>query len=264
MSSPIPVPLQAFRSGVAIRVVFAAWIAGVVPAAAVSAQETITSDRPGIGGGSGVVGPGVVQVETGLALGGGRSYTDLSVGQALVRLGVSAFELEFFGNSYVIGVQDESGVAERDGLQPPGLGAKVAVVRTPAVSLSLQGLAFLPGGSGAQGSEDGAFGLNALADVPVSDRVAVNGNVGIRAATGGKPAWSASVTPSYAFGGGVSGYVGWAGSFTSGSEVNFAEAGLAFLANPNLQLDVNGGRAVGDGLWFMGVGAAFRRGAGPG
>lgn len=245
--------------------IFLAWAAaGVVLSAAASAQETITSDRPGIGSGSGVVAPGVFQVETGVALGGGPSSTDLSLGQALVRVGFSAFELEFFGNSYVTGLDDETGVPDRDGLQAPGLGAKVPVLRTRAASLSVQGLAFVPSGSGAQSSDDWAFGLNALADFPVSDRVAVNGNVGVLAATGGKPAWSASVTPAYAFGGGVSGYAGWAGSFATEGDVNFAEAGLAFLANPNLQLDVNGGRSFSSGLWFVGVGAAFRRGAGPG
>ena len=56
--------------------------------------------------------------------------------------------------------------------------------------------------------------------------MAVNGNVGVLAGEGGKPAWSANVTPSWAFGRGVSGYAGWAGAFTSDSELNFAEAGL--------------------------------------
>lgn len=261
----------AVARALAARLVVAVGIAAVSSTAAamalpaaVSAQATITSDRPGIGSGSGIVAPGVVQVEAGVALGGGPSSTNLSVGQAFVRVGVSAVELEFFGNSYVVGLEDEAAGADRDGLQAAGLGTKVPVVRSDAVSLSLQGLALVPSGSASQRSGDWVFGLNALADFPLSDRMAVNGNVGVLAGEGGKPAWSANVTPSWAFGGSVSGYAGWAGTFTSDDEVNFAEAGLAFLANRNLQLDLNGGRSFGDDVWFVGVGAAIRWGAGPG
>jgi hypothetical protein len=237
--------------------------AGLALPAGLAAQETITSDRPGIGSGSGIVESGVVQVETGLGLGGGPSSTDLSVGQLFVRVGVSAVELELFGNSYVVDLESGSGGGNSEGLQAAGLGMKVPVVRSDAVSLSLQGLALLPSGSATQGSDAWVFGLNALADFPVSERVAVNGNVGVLSGNGIDPAWSANVTPSYAFGGSVSAYAGWAGVFTSGADVNFAEAGLAFLANRNLQLDLNGGWSFDTDVWFLGGGLAIRWGAGP-
>lgn len=227
----------------------------------VGAQETITSDRPGIGSGSGVVAPGVFQVESGLGLGGGGASTSLSVGQALVRFGIWGSELEFFGNSYVLDVDGSGG--DDEGLQAAGLGAKVPVLRADAVSLSVQGLAVLPSGSLSQRSDRWVFGLNALADFPVSERVAVNSNVGVLAGEGGKPLWSANVTPSYAFDGGVSGYAGWAGTFASGDDVNFAEAGLAFLAHRNLQFDLNGGWSPDTDVWFLGGGVAIRWGAGP-
>ena len=56
-------------------------------------------------------------------------------------------------------------------------------------------------------------------------------------------------------------FAGWAGSFSSDGDAHFAEGGLTYLPTPDIQLDLNGGRDVERGDWFLGVGLATRWGS---
>lgn len=236
-----------------------ALVCGALPGR-VRAQETITSDRPGIGSGSGVVAPGVAQVETGFGLGGGSGATDLSLGQLLVRFGVGGIELELFGNSLVVQLDDDTVGDEDRGFQAVGLGTKVPVVRSDRLSLSLQGTALTPTGSAEFGSDDWLLGVNALADVALSARAVLNANLGVVSGSGVDAVWSANLTPSWSLGGGVGIYAGWAGTFSSQGDTSFLEGGLAFLASRDVQLDLNGGWSVDTDAWFVGGGLAVRWG----
>ena len=74
---------------------------GLLTAMPVTAQETIASDRPGIGSGSAVIDAGVLQAEFGAAYLGGPGPDVVALGQLFVRYGLGRLELEVLGNSWV-------------------------------------------------------------------------------------------------------------------------------------------------------------------
>lgn len=239
----------------------ARWAAAALLAWALplSAQETIASDRPGIGSGAAVVGQGILQAEFGGAWFGGPGSDALGLGQLFVRYGMGAFELEFLGNSW-IQVQDGG----PEGFQDLGVGAKLRVARGIGgrADLSLQGTVSAPTGSDGIGSDEWVPTLVALSDVSLGDASAVSVNVGwqLPAGTLDDALLFASVTPSLALTDRVGAFAGWAGSFWDGGDESWIEGGLTLLAGPDLQLDVNGATSPDTDRWFVGVGAAVRTG----
>ena len=221
-------------------------------------QETITSDRPGIGSGAGVVGPGILQAEFGGAWFGGDGADAVNLGQLFVRYGFGAFELEFLGNSWV-----KVGDGGPDGFQDLGVGAKVRVAEGIAdrANLSLQGILSVPVGSDPFTSDEWTPTLVALADIGLGANTAMGVNAGYQVGTGDVDgAFFASVTPGISLTDQVGAYAGWAGSFSDGGDANWIEAGLTFLASPDMQLDLNGATSPDTDQWFLGVGMAVRTG----
>ena len=240
---------------------------GLAAAAAppVFAQETITPDRPGIGSGATVVSPGIFQLESGVGYAGADGVDVLSVGQLFLRYGVGgAVEFELLANSFVSrSIEAGGATVDEDGVEDLGVGAKVRVATGERATFSLQGIVTAATGSAAFTSDQWYGTLNGLLDVGLSERAGVGVNLGVRPAVGDlATVVAASVTPGVALDGGFGVYGGWAGTFVSGGDVNFVEAGGTFLADTDVQLDVNGAWAVDTDDWFIGAGFAIRWGAG--
>jgi len=233
----------------------------LVAAVPLKAQETIASDRPGIGSGSFVLNPGTLQLEAGAGFAESGSVNRFSLGQLLFRTGVvNGLELQGQFNSLVF---DRGGEADRDGFQDLGLGAKLRLIPDGpgGMSLSLQGLVSFPTGSGFASSGEVVPAVALLADVPVAPNVGLSGNV----AFGG---WLAdaedlvtlTLTPSVALPTskpmGI--FLGYAGFFAASQNQHFLEGGVTWLPTPDLQLDANGGLDPDSGDYFMGIGVATR------
>lgn len=237
---------------------------GLAVTATASASAQITSDRPGIGSGSAVLESGIVQLETGLSMAGGGTVDQYSIGQVLVRIGFTALELELFGNSLVVQRAEGSPTLDTEGLQDLGLGVKLPLVRNAGerVSVSVQGVASAPTGADSFTADEWLGALNALTDIAVVDRVGIAVNVGIaQGAAGSDDVISAIITPGVSLDGGVGLYGGWAGFFADSGDTHFAEGGITFLPNADVQLDLNGGWAPDGDSWFFGGGVAVRWGA---
>lgn len=233
-------------------------------AATLGAQETIASDRPGIGSGSFVLGRGTVQLETGVEYAEGSGQQAYALGQALVRIGFGGAELELFANSFVV-QRGDAPLVEDSGFQDLGVGAKLPLVRDrDEFALSLQGVLTAPTGTTGFSSEEWSGGLVGLADFALADGLATAVNVGYARLLGGDTpdgVLSVIVTPAVTLGGGFGVYGGWAGAFASGADTHIAELGATWLRSADLQLDVNSGRDVDSGDWFLGFGLATRWGA---
>lgn len=232
----------------------------------IAAQETIASDRPGIGSGAFVLGPGTIQLETGVDYSSSASARAYSFGQALVRVGAPGFEVEIFANSYVVTRSDlPSGALDDEGFQDVGVGFKLPIARDVGgrLNLSLQGVLTAPSGSEAFTGDEWIPAFNALADVALGDRSGLSVNFGYQTGPGTlEGVTTVIVTPGISLEGGVGLYAGWAGLFAGGSATHVAEAGLSYLASADVQLDVNGGWDVERENWFLGAGVAVRWGAG--
>ena len=226
-------------------------------------SSTISSDRPGLGDGAYMLAPGVWQAELGLGMdggGGGRAY---SIGQGVLRFGLSGFEVRLYPNSYVLLRDDGS---SESGFQDVGVGFKVPLsAGEGGIRSSVVAGVTLPTGSDLL-TADEATGFSTLVlEGALWDQVGLAVNLGYTfpfedAADG---AIAVIVTPGFPISGveGLSGYVGYAG-FVYPEEWaadHIVEAGLAYLANADTQLDVNGGWNPDSDTWFFGAGVAIRR-----
>jgi hypothetical protein len=212
-----------------------------------------------------VISPGFFQLETGLAFTESGPSEAFSIGQLFLRYGISErVELEILANSFVLqrtGVG--AGRIEEEGFEDMGVGAKAKLVESERATFSLQG--FLTGSTGSEGFTSDAWYVtaNGLLDVGLTERAGLGVNLGFRPGMGGlDPLVTANVTPGLSLGGGFGVYGGWAGAFTSGSDVNYLEAGGSALVGADVQLDVNGAWSVDEDTWFVGVGFSTRWGAG--
>ncbi len=226
-------------------------------------SSTISSDRPGLGDGAYVLAPGVWQAELGLGIdgdGGGRSY---SIGQGVLRFGLSGFEARLYPNSYVMlrgqGPSDS-------GFQDVGVGLKVPLSASDGgIRASVVAGVTLPTGSDLL-TADEATGFSTLVlEGALSDQVGLAVNLGYAFSfdDAGAGPITLIVTPGFPISGveGLSGYVGYAG-FVFPEEwaaEHVLEAGLAYLANADMQLDLNGGWNPDSDTWFFGAGVAIRR-----
>jgi hypothetical protein len=149
------------------------------------------------------------------------------------------------------------------GFEDVGVGAKVRIAQGVGgrADVSVQGLLTAPTGSDGVSSEEWIPTLVALTDVGLGGSAAMGVNLGFRKGSGDVADQGfASVTPSVSVAEGLSAYAGWAGSFADGGNVHWLEGGMAFLAGPDLQFDLNAATSPDTDQWFVGVGMAVRTG----
>jgi len=132
--------------------------------------DLINPDRPGIADGSAVVGPGIFQLEAGLerdhASDGRSTATPL-----LLRYGINkTFEMRVEGNGYI----HADGA---NGFAPVSIGMKYHFADAP--SLGVIARVFVPSGSGVQRSHATAVDVRLAADINLSEKWALNPNIGI-------------------------------------------------------------------------------------
>ena len=225
------------------------------------AQETIASDRPGIGSGSFVLHPGTLQMEAGVGFSESGSVTRFSLGQLLLRVGaLERLEVQGQFNSLVF---DRGGETDRGGVQDLGLGAKLRLIRDGpgGMSLSFQGALSFPTGSRFTSSKEVIPTVALLADVPVARNLALSGNLAFGGwLAGAEDVVTVTLTPSYALptSAPMGIFLGYAGFFAATQSQHFLEGGVTWLPTPDLQLDANGGLDPDSGDYFMGIGVATR------
>ncbi|MBT8337608.1 MAG: transporter [Gemmatimonadetes bacterium] len=251
-------PAVALAPAVAVLAVLA--VAVLAPRSA-AAQETITSDRPGLGSGSFVVDPGILQFEIGGEYAESDATDRISIGQGLLRYGVvDGLELHGIVGSFVVLPGDDDGTR---GLLDVGLGAKLRLPSPdPALTWSVLGTVLFPTGAERLTADEIVPAATFLADVALVDGVGVTLNVGSSGwGTDAGDQTVLTLTPSVALPGStpMAVYGGYAGYYASGgADLHYVEAGLTWLRAADLQLDVNSGVEVdGDG-WFVGIGVAKR------
>ncbi len=222
-------------------------------------QSSIASDRPGLGRGSPVVTPGILQFELGGEFADDHNIDRISLGQGLMRFGVvDGFELQGLLGSFTVLPGDDDGTR---GLLDIGLGAKLRLPSpSDAVSWALLGTVLFPTGADRFTADEVLPAGALLADLAVSRQVNVTANVGVSGlAADAVDQLFASLTPSITLGdSSVALYGGYAGYYSKSDDLHYVEAGLTWLRSPDLQLDLNGGVEVESGGYFVGVGVAKR------
>jgi len=224
-------------------------------------QEVIAADRPGLGSGSAVVDPGILQLEAG-AQWAQQGEEDLySLGQVLLRIGLSErLEIQGFGNSLVIrrDVEDTG-----EGFEDVALGAKLNLLtRGPGdATVSILGQVNLPTGSQEFGSDESVPAATLLTDLSLSETLGLGANLGLSGfASDVEEQLFVSLTPSLSFPDhpSLGLYGGYAGFFADSGDMHYAEAGITWLGSDNQQLDLNGGVNLESGDLFLGAGLATR------
>jgi hypothetical protein len=242
-----------------IGLILVASLLGLGPRALVC-QETIIADRPGIGSGSFVVGGGTLQLEGGAEF--AHSDADqYNLGQLLVRFGLPWFELGAQFNSFVVERSAEDGNDE--GFQDIGLRIKGRLwsPEDVALTVSLMGTLNFPTGSTLLTEDEVVPTVTLLGDYTITDRWALGSNIAYTFGPGDLSDLvlltltpSLVIAPSF----GLGAYAGYAGFYTSGTDLHFLEGGLALALTRGVQFDLNGGVEVDSGDYFVGLGIAAR------
>ncbi len=240
----------------------ASWLIGLIlsVAAQTQAQESISSDRPGIGSGSTVLQKHILQFEGGLAFAASDAADQFNLGQLLARYGFGAFEVQALINSFV--VQDAAG-ADNEGFQDFGVGVKIPLLRDESTPLRLSLLATVsfPTGADFLTSDETIPTFTLLADYPLSGNFTLSSNAAYSAGIGNSnDVFLFTFTPGFSLPGSDnwSAYFGYAGFFSAGPDQNFLEGGFAWVVHKNLQLDLNSGVVLDSGDYFVGIGLAAR------
>ena len=236
----------------------------------VSAEEPLVSNRPGFSNTWEVVEPGRVELNAGAQFGRVEEAEILSVGQVLVRAGLTErLELRVGLNSYV----DLSAPgAEVEGVEDPSLGVKVKLLDgagevgggRPEAALILQ--TTLPAGSDELGAtEPQPASILVLAWDP-SPRVHLDTNHGLTYVDAGAERF-AEAFASYGLALAVAGDLGLyleAAAFEplegGAGGRSFLFAALTYLTSPRMQLDLGVGRGLNraDPDHFVSAGVAYR------
>ncbi len=215
-----------------------------------SPSPTIVSDRPGLGNGARVVGPGVWQLETGATL--TDSGPDrFASGSALLRVGLSNLELRLTLPSPQV---SDSGDAEVADL---GLGFKLPL-GNDAWRWGLVGDVTLPTGSDAATADEVTGSLTLVGETALGDSTGLTVNLGAAVGEDSDRTLILIPTLSYPIASNVSGYAGYGGYFNDARDEHWVETGLAFSAGADLQWDINSAYDVENDQWFLGVGLSWR------
>lgn len=213
---------------------------------AAQSEDLINADRPGIADSSTTVRRGTVQVEAGVerddATADGVAQHTLST-PALVRYGLSdAFELRVEGNGY----QRVAGSDRSSGWAPASVGAKVHLMSEDAPhhrpSLGVIARLFVPSGSGDSRSRTFTGDVRLAADLDLSERWAVNPNLGLRFddANGRFTAALAALTIQYNFSPRLNIFVDGgmqAPEQRHGTSSVLLDSGVAWIVGSSTQLD---------------------------
>lgn len=232
-----------------------------LPGAGLLAQNHIVADRPGLGTGSFVVPPSVLQFEAGAQYANVAGSSFYSFGQFLLRFGLrERLEIQGLGNS--LEVRRGKGL-DREGFQDLGVGAKLNLLaRGPReANLSLQAQVAFPSGDEEFSEGTTASTVSLLADLTLSPAVGLGANLGASGLVGdAEDRLFLTLTPSASLPGRtpLDVYGGYAGFFADSGDLHYAEGGITWLLNPDLQLDLNGGVELTSGDPFVGVGLATR------
>ena len=220
------------------------------------AAASILSDRPGLGDGAHVLAPGVWQVEMGgqLMASTPRRY---SFGQGLIRGGFSPLELRIYANSFVVDGGDGSDL----GVEDLGVGAKVPLSEG-RWRWSVLGLMTVPTGTDDFSARRVTGGGTLIGETSLTNAIGLALNAGYVAPLNGlgDGTFSVILTPGVSISAipGLSAYAGVASYLGEGPDQNFLEAGVAYLSNADVQLDLNWGIETDSRDWFLGVGFARR------
>ncbi len=215
---------------------------------------SITSDRPGLGDGAGVVGPGVWQAEMGLTF-RDTGPQRLGEGTALVRGGFSAAELRLY-----LPTPSYSNDTDSAELGDIGVGFKLPISESEAWRWSLVGGAFFPTGTdGATADETSGFATLA-GETSLSDNLflALNGGVSQSFETSDGTTWSFLPTFSTGITDTVSAYAGYAGYYSDDGDEHWGEAGIFVSLSPDVEWGINSAYDVENDAWFIGVGFSKR------
>ncbi len=229
--------------------------------------QSIASDRPGFGDGSAVMAPHRFQIETGYAFTEGGAVDRHTIGQVLLRLGVSSrVELRGGLNSYVV----TRGPVDDTGFEDFTLGAKVNLLPGDGQPLGAPTLtalvsATLPSGSDAFTGDVVHPQAKLALDWGLTDAVALSVNAGYDFTfedTDGNQFFTY-----VSLGTGVPGvanlgaFVGLYSLFPhTGDTAHGLDGGFTFLPASATQLDVSVGLGLTDGEpdYALGLGVAHR------
>ena len=228
----------------------------------VAAQDLINPDRPGIADGSKVVGRGRLQIETSLQRETRGDIHTLFV-PTLVRVGVgNRLELRVEGNTWT----REAGVS---GLAPISIGAKYVLIDSkdgPTLGIIVRG--FPGSGSSDFKTTHVTADVRLAADIPLGPKASLNPNVGYaryendgQTFRAGLFAMTVNYQPTEHLNPFID--VGYQSSTSQGTaEWVTIDAGVAYIAGRNVQLDISAGQGVsGDAPRpFVAAGISIRLG----
>jgi hypothetical protein len=243
--------------------------AHVVPAAAQEVEPLVT-DRPDFTEGTRTVAPGRFQFEMGYTFARSGEEDEQDFGELLARVGILSWLEGRLGlNSFVL-MRDPG--ADLEGLEDITVGFKARLYRKPERSswtvprVSLLFGADLPTGASGIGTSEVVPGTKLAAGWDLSDRVVVASNVGWAYGFADDQRFHqglASLVLGFALADPLTGFIEWYGLFPEnrgGGSNNYLNGGVAWLINPDLQLDWRIGAGLQDPSpnWFTGVGLSFR------
>ncbi len=226
----------------------------------------LTTDRPGIGVGSGVVPRATLQLEGGFGYDRAPHFNGYSFGQLLVRYGLTPLvELRVGLPSYRIEHYRRN--VEQTGFEDPLVGFKVALhgstnPRDPSVAVLLE-LRLPVGNQDFQAPSIQPIATLAL-DWPLLPQLSFSSNgtvmsywIAGRRTDEGLITATLSITLSEVLP--SSAYFGYAQRFIPGQNQHYLESGLTLLLTPDLQFDINGGVGLHQREhYFIGAGLVRR------
>lgn len=241
-------------------------VAGVLTSAAAGAEELV-GDRPDFTESAVTVGAGRVQLEAGATLTEAGRVTELTAGEALLRLGIGErWELRLGLNSYAR--VDLLGGAELEGFEDPSLGAKLALLDPGdgGTALALLFGSSIGVGDDEVGSDEEQPEVKLLLGVPLAGQAELGVNVGYaRPVDGGRRFGQlvASVAAAWPVADRVGVFVevyGFSREAPGGPESTYFDGGVTFALGPDLQLDARAGTGLSgnDVDLFLGAGVVRR------
>ncbi|SHK61855.1 transporter [Rhodothermus profundi] len=231
------------------------------------AQEVppLTTDRPGIGVGAGVIAPGVFQLETGMSfdrISFARTYL---YGPTLWRYGLApSVEFRLHVPAYLVARGPEE---KQQGFSDPLLGFKLGIYRARQTDHPEVGLLFelrLPRGASPFRAPAAQPSVTLAFDWPLHTSFSFSANGTFTSYWSNRKRFdeglitaTLNVALSEALPAGA--YFGYAWMFGPGRDPHYLEGGLTLLLMPDLQLDVNGGVGLhARRTYFIGAGLVQR------